>query len=158
MPETARTPRKSSSRRSAANSIELFFEGYTLKQWKRHPRELDASVCGRIPIRTNRDDRYLSESFQALPARRLHRAVRKPARRHARHRTPPRHGFRGSQGALELPDTSSSPAPSTSSSAAVSAPCPIARCASSTNRSPPNNSATASRSPASPASGSPPCR
>jgi UDP-galactopyranose mutase len=24
-------------------------------------------VCGRIPIRTNRDDRYLSESFQALP-------------------------------------------------------------------------------------------
>ncbi len=46
---------------------ELFFEGYTLKQWKRHPRELDASVCGRIPIRTNRDDRYLAESFQALP-------------------------------------------------------------------------------------------
>lgn len=45
----------------------LFFEGYTLKQWKRHPRELDASVCGRIPIRTNRDDRYLTESFQALP-------------------------------------------------------------------------------------------
>lgn len=48
---------------------ELFFEGYTLKQWKRHPRELDASVCGRIPIRTNRDDRYLSETFQALPKR-----------------------------------------------------------------------------------------
>ncbi len=47
---------------------ELFFEGYTLKQWKRHPRELDASVCGRIPVRTNRDDRYLSETFQALPA------------------------------------------------------------------------------------------
>jgi UDP-galactopyranose mutase len=46
---------------------ELFFEGYTLKQWKRHPRELDASVCGRIPVRHNRDDRYLSESFQALP-------------------------------------------------------------------------------------------
>lgn len=46
---------------------ELFFEGYTLKQWKRHPRELDASVCGRIPIRHNRDDRYLSECFQALP-------------------------------------------------------------------------------------------
>lgn len=48
---------------------ELFFEGYTLKQWKRHPRDLDSSVCGRIPIRTNRDDRYLSESFQALPDR-----------------------------------------------------------------------------------------
>lgn len=45
----------------------LFFEGYTLKQWRRHPRELDAEVCGRIPIRTNRDDRYLSEKFQAMP-------------------------------------------------------------------------------------------
>ena len=50
-----------------ARLYELFFEGYTLKQWKRHPRELDPSVCGRIPIRTNRDDRYLSETFQALP-------------------------------------------------------------------------------------------
>ena len=48
---------------------ERFFKGYTLKQWQRHPRELDASVCGRIPIRTNRDDRYLTESFQSLPAK-----------------------------------------------------------------------------------------
>ena len=46
---------------------EQFFKNYTLKQWKRHPRDLDPSVCGRIPIRTNRDDRYLSEDFQALP-------------------------------------------------------------------------------------------
>jgi len=46
---------------------ELFFKNYTLKQWKREPRDLDPSVCGRIPIRTNRDNRYLSEQFQALP-------------------------------------------------------------------------------------------
>jgi UDP-galactopyranose mutase len=46
---------------------EKFFRGYTLKQWLRHPRELDASVCGRIPVRTTRDDRYLREDFQALP-------------------------------------------------------------------------------------------
>ena len=46
---------------------EKFFKGYTLKQWKRHPKDLDASVCGRIPIRTNRDDRYLREGFHALP-------------------------------------------------------------------------------------------
>ena len=46
---------------------EMFFKNYTKKQWKRDPKELDASVCGRIPIRTNRDDRYLSEEFQALP-------------------------------------------------------------------------------------------
>jgi UDP-galactopyranose mutase len=47
---------------------ELFFKGYTLKQWRKSPAELDASVCARIPIRTNRDDRYLREQFQALPA------------------------------------------------------------------------------------------
>ncbi len=47
---------------------EKFFLGYTLKQWKRHPRDLAPSVCGRIPVRTNRDDRYVSEEFQALPS------------------------------------------------------------------------------------------
>ena len=52
---------------------EKFFLGYTLKQWKKHPKELDASVCGRIPIRTNRDDRYLRERFQALPRDGYHR-------------------------------------------------------------------------------------
>ena len=46
---------------------ELFFKNYTLKQWRRDPKDLDPSVCGRIPVRTNRDDRYLSENFQALP-------------------------------------------------------------------------------------------
>jgi len=46
---------------------EKFFKNYTRKQWRRDPSELDASVCGRIPIRTNRDDRYLTERFQALP-------------------------------------------------------------------------------------------
>lgn len=51
---------------------EKFFKNYTLKQWKKHPRELDASVCGRIPIRTNRDDRYLREEFQALPKNGYH--------------------------------------------------------------------------------------
>ncbi len=50
---------------------EKFFLGYTLKQWKRHPRDLTPSVCGRIPVRTNRDDRYLSEEFQPLPTRHM---------------------------------------------------------------------------------------
>lgn len=48
---------------------ELFFKGYTQKQWQRNPKELDVSVCGRIPIRTNRDNRYLVEKFQGLPAK-----------------------------------------------------------------------------------------
>lgn len=46
----------------------MFFAPYTLKQWGVPATELDASVCGRIPIRTNRDDSYLKESFQALPS------------------------------------------------------------------------------------------
>jgi len=46
---------------------EMFFKNYTRKQWKLDPKDLDASVCGRIAIRTNRDNRYLSEKFQALP-------------------------------------------------------------------------------------------
>jgi UDP-galactopyranose mutase len=45
----------------------MFFKNYTRKQWQRDARNLNPSVCGRIPIRTNRDDRYLSERFQALP-------------------------------------------------------------------------------------------
>jgi UDP-galactopyranose mutase len=47
---------------------ELFFRDYTFKQWGRPAEELDASVCQRIPIRTNRDDRYFTDAFQALPA------------------------------------------------------------------------------------------
>jgi UDP-galactopyranose mutase len=46
---------------------EKFYQNYTRKQWRRDPRELDASVCRRVPIRTSRDDRYLDEAFQALP-------------------------------------------------------------------------------------------
>ena len=46
---------------------EQFFKGYTQKQWRKSPAELDASVCARIPLRTNRDDAYLREKFQAIP-------------------------------------------------------------------------------------------
>ena len=46
---------------------EKFFRGYTRKQWQRDPSELAASVCARIPIRTNVDDRYFTDSFQEIP-------------------------------------------------------------------------------------------
>jgi UDP-galactopyranose mutase len=46
---------------------ERFFRGYTRKQWGRDPAELDASVCGRIPTRTNADDRYFTDDFQMMP-------------------------------------------------------------------------------------------
>ncbi|MDB5946584.1 MAG: glf [Ramlibacter sp.] len=44
-----------------------FFRGYTRKQWGMDPSELDASVTARVPTRTNRDDRYFADSFQAMP-------------------------------------------------------------------------------------------
>jgi len=47
---------------------ERFFRGYTRKQWGRDAAELDASVCGRIPTRTNTDDRYFTDDFQMMPA------------------------------------------------------------------------------------------
>ncbi len=46
---------------------EKFFRGYTRKQWERDPSELNASVCARIPIRTNTDDRYFTDTFQNMP-------------------------------------------------------------------------------------------
>ncbi|WP_338050969.1 MULTISPECIES: UDP-galactopyranose mutase [Ramlibacter] len=44
-----------------------FFRGYTRKQWGLDPSELDASVTARVPTRTNRDGRYFTDSFQAMP-------------------------------------------------------------------------------------------
>ncbi|WP_439597210.1 UDP-galactopyranose mutase [Falsiroseomonas sp.] len=46
---------------------ELFFRGYTRKQWALDPSELDKSVTARVPTRTNRDDRYFTDRFQAMP-------------------------------------------------------------------------------------------
>ena len=48
---------------------EKFFRGYTRKQWALDPSELDAQVTARVPVRFNRDDRYFSDSYQAMPAR-----------------------------------------------------------------------------------------
>jgi UDP-galactopyranose mutase len=44
-----------------------FFRGYTRKQWGVDPSELDAGVTARVPTRTNRDDRYFTDSFQVMP-------------------------------------------------------------------------------------------
>jgi len=44
-----------------------FFQGYTRKQWGLDPSELDASVTARVPTRTNRDDRYFIDTYQAMP-------------------------------------------------------------------------------------------
>lgn len=46
---------------------EKFFRGYTRKQWGLDPSQLAKTVTARIPTRTNRDDRYFTDSFQAMP-------------------------------------------------------------------------------------------
>lgn len=46
---------------------EKMFKHYTKKQWDKFPEELNASVLERIPVRTNYDDRYFSDKYQALP-------------------------------------------------------------------------------------------
>lgn len=47
---------------------ELFFEGYTRKQWGLDPSELDKAVTARVPTRTSTDDRYFLDKFQFMPA------------------------------------------------------------------------------------------
>ncbi len=46
---------------------EKFFKHYTRKQWDLDPSELDASVTARVPTRTNKDDRYFTDTYQAMP-------------------------------------------------------------------------------------------
>lgn len=48
---------------------EKMFRGYTRKQWGLDPSQLDASVAARIPVRTNRDDRYFTDTYQVMPLR-----------------------------------------------------------------------------------------
>ncbi|GJD97866.1 UDP-galactopyranose mutase [Methylobacterium iners] len=46
---------------------EKFFRGYTRKQWGRDPSQLDKSVTARVPTRTDRDNRYFTDTYQAMP-------------------------------------------------------------------------------------------
>jgi len=46
---------------------EKFFRNYTRKQWDMDPSELDAAVTARVPVRTNRDSRYFTDTYQAMP-------------------------------------------------------------------------------------------
>lgn len=46
---------------------EKFFRNYTRKQWGIDPSELDKSVTARVPTRLNRDDRYFTDIYQAMP-------------------------------------------------------------------------------------------
>ncbi|SAK48894.1 UDP-galactopyranose mutase [Caballeronia arationis] len=46
---------------------QIFIEGYTQKQWGRHPRELPADVVKRLPVRFTFDDNYFNDRYQGIP-------------------------------------------------------------------------------------------
>jgi len=45
----------------------LLYKGYTMKHWGVDPSHLAASVCARLPIRTDTNDRYFDDRFQMMP-------------------------------------------------------------------------------------------
>ncbi|MGZ3650113.1 MAG: UDP-galactopyranose mutase, partial [Bdellovibrionota bacterium] len=68
--ERFETPRNSEEfvlSRVGRELFEALYADYTSKQWGQHPRDLPASICGRIPIRFNRDERYVDHLFQVMP-------------------------------------------------------------------------------------------
>ena len=46
---------------------EMFFRGYTVKQWGVDPSQLDRSVTARVPTRVCDDDRYFQDRHQCMP-------------------------------------------------------------------------------------------
>lgn len=46
---------------------ELMFNNYTQKQWNLKPEQLEPSVLERIPVRTDYEDRYFTDTYQGLP-------------------------------------------------------------------------------------------
>ena len=53
--------------RVGSDLYEKIFKHYTKKQWDKYPKELDASVLARLPVRKNREDRYFNDPFEGLP-------------------------------------------------------------------------------------------
>ena len=67
--ETVRTSEDVVVSQVGRELYEKFFRGYTRKQWGLDPSQLDAMVTARVPTRTNRDDRYFGDTYQAMPLR-----------------------------------------------------------------------------------------
>ncbi len=66
--ETIRTSEDVVVARVGRELYEKFFRGYTRKQWGLDPSQLDKSVTARVPTRTDRDDRYFTDTYQFMPA------------------------------------------------------------------------------------------
>ena len=67
--ESIRTSEDAVVSKVGTELYQKFFKRYTRKQWGFDPSELDAQVAGRVPVRTNRDRRYFTDSYQAMPLR-----------------------------------------------------------------------------------------
>jgi UDP-galactopyranose mutase len=65
--DNPRTSEQTALSRVGKEFYEKMFKPYTIKQWNKDPSELDASVLARIPVRSNFDDRYFQDKYQALP-------------------------------------------------------------------------------------------
>ena len=108
--EAPRTSRDAVVAQVGVHLYELLFRDYTRKQWALDPSQLDAAVCGRLPVRTNADDRYFTDEFQRMPRDGLHGDVRAHARPSAdrgAHGRRPRRGGRAaarSHARLDRPD------------------------------------------------------
>lgn len=46
---------------------ENFYKNYTIKQWGIHPKNLDKSIVGRLPIRFNRNPYYVNQKLRVMP-------------------------------------------------------------------------------------------
>ena len=86
-------------------------------------RELDKQVTSRIPTRTNTDDRYFSDTFQAMPRDGYTDDVRADARPSADRRCALGVDFRDVKDRGRSPTTSSTPGRSTNISTSASASC-----------------------------------
>ncbi|WP_197284997.1 UDP-galactopyranose mutase [Sciscionella sediminilitoris] len=46
---------------------EMFIKGYNAKQWQTDPKNLDASIITRLPVRYTFDNRYFNDTYEGLP-------------------------------------------------------------------------------------------
>lgn len=68
-PDKCQNAEEMAKSRVGKDLFEKVFKTYTLKQWDKEAKELDALVTARIPVRNNFDPRYFSDKYQLLPAK-----------------------------------------------------------------------------------------
>lgn len=66
-PETIENVRDAIESQIGPEFYHAFYEQYTQKQWGTAPENLPPDIVARIPIRQNRDNRYFTHKYQAMP-------------------------------------------------------------------------------------------